>query len=320
MIRKELRVRGWFMRFLSNFKDEKSFVAVQKVVRWFVSGRKPKDLLMKEVFIRTPENGNLRLCVYKAKKNTQDAVGLLWLHGGGYAIGAPEQDIGFIRQFLSAANCVVVAPDYTLSIDAPYPAALLDCYAALLWMRDRASALGIRGDQLFVGGESAGGGLTAAVSLLAREKGEVNIAFQMPLYPMIDDRMVTPSSRGNAMPVWNSHSNEIAWRKYLGNLYGTADVPAFAAPARTTDYRGLPATYTYVGSLEPFCDETAAYVAALREAGVEAEIHVYEGCYHAFDVVARKSQISQEARKVLLSRFAHAAAHCHREQPRGKGA
>ncbi len=315
MIRKELRARGKLIGIIARFKDEKTLRIMQKAVRRFMVGRKPNGLLMEETFIRTPANERLRLCVYSTKNTTKNAVGLLWFHGGGYAIGVPEQDTGFIRQFLSTANCVVVAPDYTLSTEKPYPAALLDGYAALRWMGEHVNSLGIRADQLFVGGDSAGGGLTAAVTLMARDKAEVNVAFQMPLYPMIDDRMITPSARDNHAPVWDSHANELAWKMYLGDLFGSPDVPTYAAPARAKDYGGLQPTYSFVGSLEPFYDETVAYVAALRDAGVSAEIDVYEGCYHAFDVIAGKSPVGRAAREVLLARFAYAAAHCFKAQP-----
>src|SRR5690606_30824760 len=130
--------------------------------------------------------------------------GVLWIHGGGYAQGVPEMSHDMYRQLIGTRDCVIVAPDYRLSIDAPYPAALEDCYEVLLWMKDHAQELGIRSDQLMVGGESAGGGLTAALAMYARDRGEVNLAFQMPLYPMIDDRMVTESAGDNNAYVWNS--------------------------------------------------------------------------------------------------------------------
>ncbi len=152
-------------------------------------------------------------------------------------------------------GAVVVSPYYTLSVDKPYPAALDDCYVSLLWLKDNGERYGVRSDQIFIGGDSAGGGLTAALSLYARDKGEVNIAFQMPLYPMLDDR-TTVSSSDNMAPVWNEKSNENGWELYLGGLYGMADVPAYAAPARATDYSGLPPTCSFVGSVEPFLDET----------------------------------------------------------------
>ena len=167
-------------------------------------------------------------------------------------------------------------------------------------MKDHAHALGIRSDQLIVGGVSAGGGLTAAISLRARDTGDVKIALQVPLYPMIDDRQETESARENNAPVWNSETNRWAWRLYLGELSG-GDVPAWAAPARATDLRGLPPTVTFVGDLEPFRDETVRYAERLKEAGVPVRFRVFERCFHAFDIVHPNAAVSLQARRFWTS-------------------
>ena len=207
--------------------------------------------------------------------------GVLWLHGGGYATGMAEmayfsRPIHLVKKY----GAVVIAPSYRLSIEAPYPAALEDCYAALLYLKNNADALGINSSQIMVGGESAGGGLCAALCMYARDRGEVNIAFQMPLYPMLDDRD-TASSRDNHAPVWNTKRNHSAWKLYLGKLHG-GDVPAYAAPARQTDYIGLPPAYTFVGDIEPFYCETLTYIKNLKAAGIEAKLDISPDCFHAF--------------------------------------
>ena len=137
-----------------------------------------------------------------------------------------------------------------------------DCYAALLYLRSHAAALGVRSDQLMVGGESAGGGLCAAVCIRARDEGTVNVAFQMPLYPMLDDRD-TETSRDNHGRGWNTRRNHLAWRLYLRGS-DRADLPPYAAPARLTDFSGLPPAYSFVGDGEPFYAETVRYFAAAR--------------------------------------------------------
>jgi acetyl esterase/lipase len=218
------------------------------------------------------------------------------------------------KRFIDASNCIVVAPDYRLSIEAPYPAALEDSYDALLWMKDHVKELGIRDDQLMVGGDSAGGGLTAALTLYARDKEEVAIAFQMPLYPMIDDRMTNESAKDNNAPLWNSKSNFNGWKLYLGDLFGTPNVPYYAAPARAKDYSKLPPTATFVGDLEPFRDETIQYVENLREAGVKVDFNIYRGCYHAFDAVCPKAEVSKEATAFIINSFKHAVDHYFSEQ------
>jgi acetyl esterase/lipase len=262
----------------------------------------------------------LRLLLVRPAVPRDGATGVLWIHGGGYATGTPEQSRATARRLVAATNCVVVLPEYRLSTEAPYPAALDDCHDALMWLRDHAVELGVAEDQLVVGGESAGGGLTAALGLLARDRGEVAIAFQVPIYPMIDDRP-TASSRDNHTPVWNTATNDAAWDLYLGDLRG-GDVPAYAAPARATDLAGLPPTLTFVGDIEPFHDEVVDHVARLRAAGVPVTSHVYPGAFHGFDLVAPAAPISRRARAFLLDGFrdftaTHRAPQPPRRSPRG---
>jgi acetyl esterase/lipase len=240
--------------------------------------------------------------------------GVLFLHGGGYAFGSPEQFASVYSLLLATRDCVVVAPDYRKSLEAPYPAAVHDCYGALLWLKTHAAELGVRADQIFTMGVSAGGGLTAAVSLMARDRGDVRIAHQLPLYPMIDHRMITASATDNDAPVWGSRHNRIAWNLYLGRLAG-GEVPAYASPALETDCAGLPPTTTFVGELDPFRDETVAYVERLRAAGVPAELRRYAGCYHGFDMIRPGAKASREASQFLRERFATAVDTDFAEQP-----
>ncbi|MGY1773670.1 alpha/beta hydrolase [Blastococcus sp. SYSU D00813] len=255
----------------------------------------------------------LRLVVVRPAVPRQGVPGVLWIHGGGYAIGTPEQSLATARRLVTVSNAVVVLPDYRLSVDAPYPAALDDCYDALLWLRDSAGELGVADDQLVVGGESAGGGLTAAVTLLARDRGEVAVAFQLPLYPMIDDRP-TASSRDNTTPVWNTNTNTAAWDLYLGDLRG-GDIPPHAAPARAADLAGLPPTLTFVGDIEPFHDEVVDWCERLRAAGVPVTYEVYPGAFHGFDLVAAAAPVSRKARAFLLDGFRDHLARYRAAQP-----
>ena len=173
----------------------------------------------REICVRTlripTARGSIPALLLSPRTAPADATGVLWLHGGGYAVGMKEmvhmsRAVGLVKRF----GAVVLVPGYRLSLQAPYPAALDDCYAALLYLKEQAAALGVRPDQLMVGGESAGGGLCAAVCIRARDTGEVNVAFQMPLYPMLDDRD-TETSRDNRGRVWNTRRNHLAWRLYL---------------------------------------------------------------------------------------------------------
>ncbi|MBE5780899.1 MAG: alpha/beta hydrolase [Clostridiales bacterium] len=236
-----------------------------------------------------------------------ETPGILWIHGGGYVTGMAEM-IYFSRakNLVRRYGAVVITPEYRLAGKAPYPAALMDCYAALLYLKNHSEELGFDDSRIMVGGESAGGGLAAALCLYARDRGEVNIAFQMPLYPMIDDRE-TESSRDNHAPVWNSKRNKKAWAKYLRDV--GEDVPPYAAPARAEDLCGLPPAYTFVGDIEPFYCETLTYVNRLNEAGAAAKADVYQGCFHAFDMLLPMKKVSKRAIARFEEEYLYAARH-----------
>ena len=236
--------------------------------------------------------------------------GILWIHGGGYMTGGSYMvHVSCGKMLAERYGAVVVSPAYRLSGKAPYPAALEDCYAALEWMYEHADELGIDRTRIVVGGESAGGGLTAAVCLYARDQGEIPIALQLPLYPMLDCED-TESSADNQGKIWNTRKNHRAWKRYLGALYGTDEVPSYASPARETDYSGLPPCYTYVLDGEPFYAETLAYVKNLQDAGVDAKVDVFHGDVHAFDGYLfwqeqsklAKQRLCEEYERVIMKR------------------
>ena len=227
----------------------------------------------------------VRVRIYEPKENGEKPrAGILYIHGGGYILGTPEMTDGSCVQMATELGCVVVSVDYRLAPEHPYPAPLEDCYAALGWFSENAATLGADSNNIAVVGGSAGGGLVAALSLMARDRKGPAIAFQAPLYPMIDDRNITASSREFTDPrVWSREKNLAAWEMYLGPLYG-GDVPQYASPSRAEDMSGLPPTYTIVGALDLFRDETIDYVARLLQAGVPTEFHIYPGCFHGFDM------------------------------------
>ena len=265
----------------------------------------------REICVRTlripTARGSIPALLLSPRTAPADATGVLWLHGGGYAVGMKElvhmsRAVGLVKRF----GAVVLVPGYRLSLQAPYPAALDDCYAALLYLKEQAAALGVRPDQLMVGGESAGGGLCAAVCIRARDTGEVNVAFQMPLYPMLDDRD-TETSRDNRGRVWNTRRNHLAWRLYLRGT-DRAQLSTYAAPARLTDFAGLPPAYSFVADGEPFYAETVRYFGRLRAAGVPAELDVYHTDMHAFDMMQPHDAQSIAAAEAFEHRFANAQA------------
>ena len=318
MIDRQLRLKGLFMKALTQKSTEAKYIASAKSASKALEGRKGKNidgLRCDERWIPARGGRQIRVRIYRPRREVSQVPGILWLHGGGYSLGLPELNADMYKNLIGTRDCVIVAPDYRLSVEAPYPAALHDSYDALLWMKEHAAELGIRTDQLMVGGESAGGGLSAALALYARDLGEVKLAFQMPLYPMIDDRMQGESAQGNNAPIWDSASNGWAWQLYLGELHGREDVPPYAAAARATDYGGLPPTVTFVGELEPFRDETVAYVENLRAAGVPVRFERYAGCYHAFDMMCPRADVSRRATAFLMQAFGDAADRYFAAQP-----
>jgi len=318
MVNSQLRFRGMLLDRLVTKSTEAAFIQSmhnsKKQMDKRFKGKDVEGLDCREEWVSRGDGSSIRVRIYKPLAPLKDGPGVLWMHGGGYAQGVPEMSGDMYKRLIDTADCVIVAPDYRLSIDAPYPAALDDCYKVLLWMKNHAKELGIREDQLMAGGESAGGGLTAALALLARDRGDVNLAFQMPLYPMLDDRMLSESARENNAYVWNSATNRWGWKLYLGDWYGR-EVPIYAAPGRAADYRNLPPAVTFVGDIEPFRDETIQYVEHLRAAGIAVDFRVYKGAYHGFDIIHPKAAISKAARDFLMESFRFAAVHYVAPQP-----
>ena len=239
-------------------------------------------------------------------KDRRPSCGLLWIHGGGYILGMKEM-VYMSRAAALVKNygALVVSPGYRLAWQRPWPAAAEDCYAALAYMHEQAESLGITRDRLMVGGESAGGGLAAAVCMMARDRG-LHVAVQFPLYPMLSN-LDTDSSRDNHGRVWNTRRNHLGWRLYLRRDAGKMVSP-YASPARQRDYRGLPPCYTFVGEGEPFYRETLDYVAALQAAGVEASVDVYRTDVHAFDMLYPDRAPGPEAIAAFERQFEKALA------------
>lgn len=228
---------------------------------------------------------------------------LYYLHGGGMIMGNAWSVLPrLLREWALPLGLAVVSVEYRLAPQAQYPAPLEDCYAGFLWAAEHAAGgaaagPGIDPDRIIVGGKSAGGGLAAALALLARDRGGPTPIGQLLLCPMLDDRNDTCSSRQMAgIDTWDRTSNATAWRALLGDRYGSADLPPYAAPARATDLSGLPPAYLDVGSAETFRDETVAYADAIWRAGGQAELHVWPGACHGFDTWAPRAAVSQDAR------------------------
>jgi acetyl esterase/lipase len=229
---------------------------------------------------------------------------LLWIHGGGYVIGSAAQDDAICRHFAEELGIVVAAVDYRLAPEFPFPVPLHDCHDALVWLAQRPD---VDASRLAIGGASAGGGLAAGLALLARDRGEVRVAFQLLAYPMIDDRTATRSDIDeSSFRLWNNKANRFGWRSYLGDTPGSAVISGLAARARAGDLTGVPPAWLGVGTSDLFREEDLAYARRLEEVGVECELLVAEGAYHGFDVVQPKAGVSRAFRSAQVAALARA--------------
>lgn len=240
----------------------------------------------------------VRLRVHRRAGHEGLVPGLFWIHGGGFVLGAPEQDDLRFDRWCQRFDLVGVATQYRLAPEHPYPAGLEDCYAGLKWLKENGAEIGVDTTRVGIGGPSGGGGLAAALALLVRDRGEFEIDYQLLIYPMIDDTR-TNVTAGWDVPVWNTASNHFGWSAYLGDLFETDDIPPYAAAARAEDLSGLPPTYIMVGSLDAFADEDIDYAKRLNHAGVPVELHVYPGAPHGFEGFAPKAAISRQSRRDL---------------------
>ncbi|MEI6699102.1 MAG: alpha/beta hydrolase [Mycobacteriaceae bacterium] len=251
------------------------------LVRKLSNLRKPSNAGVEVLTL--PSGAGVRL--HRPANAAGPTPALLWIHGGGYLFGTAAQDDGVCRQYVDRLGITVAAVDYRLAPEHPYPIPVEDCYSVLTWL---ARLPGIDSDRIAIGGASAGGGLTAALAFLARDRAEVTPVLQVLSYPMLDDRSVDPSLDDTGFRLWNPASNRIGWQSYLGG----AD-PAVAVPARRDDLAGLPPAWLGVGTLDLFHREDLAYAERLDAAGVPCEVHVVPGAFHGFDRIAAKSSVAR---------------------------
>ncbi len=218
---------------------------------------------------------------------------LFYIHGGGMVIGAIESEDAIVRRRCLDLGCAAVSVDYRLAPENPHPAPVEDCYAALSWMAANAERLGIDPDRIAIYGGSAGGGLAAGTALLARDRGGPALAFQMLLYPMLDDRCNTPSGREvEEIGVFDGWASREGFEALLGERADTDAVDHYAAPARCADLTGLPPAWIDVGELDALRDESIDYARRLLGAGVPTELHITAGCFHASEVFVPDAESS----------------------------
>lgn len=247
-------------------------------------------------------HGSIRLRVHRPPSTAlTPQPAMLWIHGGGFIMGTAAADDMMCREWVRRLGVTVVAPDYRLAPEHPFPTPLHDCHDALEWL---AAQDDVDETRIGIGGGSAGGGLAAALALLARERGVVDPLFQLLLYPMLDDRTATRTDIDETgQRLWNNRSNAFAWRAYLDGEPGSDAVDAFAAPSRHADLDGLPPAWIGVGTADLFHEEDMAYAARLADAGVPVETTVVDGAFHAFNL-ARRAPVVKEFERSMFGAMA----------------
>ncbi|MEV6769437.1 alpha/beta hydrolase [Nocardia sp. NPDC051030] len=229
--------------------------------------------------------------VFRPAGHSGPMPGLLWMHGGGTVVGRAAMEDTQCRAFADRLGIVVVSVDYRLAPEHPYPTPLEDCYTGLRWL---AAQSDVDSARIAIGGPSAGGGLAAALALLARERGEFHPIFQLLVYPMLDDRTCARTDIDpRTLRIWSPSSNSFSWASYLGTPPAGDTAPELAVPARHNDLAGLPPAWIGVGTHDLFHDEDVDYARRLQEAGVACTLEVVPRAYHGFDYIEPKTPVSQ---------------------------
>ncbi len=256
----------------------------------------PEGISATDVTITGHAGGRIELTVLQANDRTGTGPGIYHTHGGGSVLGDRWTGVPGLLPALRRYNAVMITVEYRLAPEHPDPTPVEDSYAGLLWFAEHAAELGLDLDRLIVAGGSAGGGLAAGLTLLARDRRGPRLHGQLLMCPMLDDRDATVSARQiDGVGLWDRGSHLTGWNALLGDRRGGDDVSIYAAPARAADLSGLPPAYIDCGSAEVFRDEDVAYATALWAAGVQAELHVWAGGFHGFDEIAPQAAVSRAA-------------------------
>lgn len=241
------------------------------------------------------------LLVCRPADATGPSPAVYYMHPGGMVMGTNRFNVEYLLDWVAELGVTLVSVEYRLAPENPYPAALEDCYAGLRWTADHADDIGVDPERVIVAGTSGGGGLAAALTLFSRDRGGPRPLGQILMCPMIDDRGDTVSARQmSGLGLWNRATNETAWHHVLGEKRGGEDVSPYAAPARADDLSGLPPAFLDVGSAETFRDEVVDYASRIWQAGGAAELHVWPGGFHGFDLLAPQAALSRDARAARL--------------------
>lgn len=269
--------------------------AVDELITAFTgSWTKPTDVEVVEHVTRTEDGATLRMRLYR-KAGSDPGSLAVYIHGGGMFLCSVDTHDPICRRYVADSGVPLLSVDFRFAPEHPFPTSVEDCYAALRWAVRNAPELGVAPTRIAVMGDSAGGGMAAAVALMARDRGGPAIARQILVYPMLDDRTTTPDPVIAPFAMWSTDDNITGWGCLLGDAAGGPDVPPYAAPARAQDLSGLPPAYIEVGQLDIFRAEDTEYAERLGRAGVDVEFHLHPGVPHAFEVFAPDSAVARRA-------------------------
>jgi acetyl esterase/lipase len=290
-------IAAWPIQVLSNYADlQKARAEYHEIfLKLLVAPRDPRVAIYD---VLTPPRGEfppVKLRIFRPKDVAGTLPALFWTQGGGYIMTSPDLDDALCQDLALTHGCLVASVEWRRAPEHPFPAASEDCYTGLSWLVGKAGDLDIDTRRIVIAGSSSGGGSTASLALLVRDRAEFSVAHQMLIYPMLDDRNNTPSAHlvtdGN---VWNRAKNEFAWRLFLGDAYGSDKISPYAVPSRMENLKGSIPTSILTAELDLFRDENILYAMRLMAAGVPTELYVYPRAPHGFDRLAPKAAVSQQ--------------------------
>jgi acetyl esterase/lipase len=290
-------IAAWPNQTFANYSDLlKARAEYHEIFLKFVAA--PPDPRVAVADVVTTSRGEhppVRLRIFRPRSATGVLPAIFWTQGGGYIMTSPDLDDAVCQDLAVNHGCIVASVEWRRAPEHPFPAASEDCYTGLSWVVAQAANLDIDPRRIVIAGSSSGGGSTASLALLVRDRAEFGIAHQMLIYPMLDDRNDTPSAHlvtdGN---VWNRVKNEFAWRAFLGETYGTDEVSPYAVPSRMQNLEGSIPASILTSELDLFRDENILYAMRLMAAGVQTELYVYPRAPHGFDRLAPKAAVSQQ--------------------------
>lgn len=285
---------------LENSTMESSFRQALQLMADQLTVKSTEELTVENVFFTNSEGIGIQLRVFTPVKVTGTMPCLYWMHGGGTMSGLPEQEDPTLYRMALALNCVIISVAYRLAPENPYPAPINDCYEGLEYIFSNPEIFKINADKIAVGGGSAGGLLSTSCALLARERSGPRIIHQSLMYPMLDHRGITESSKEIVnLGVWDRHMNRYGWECYLKEVKD--HIPTLAVPALVDDLSGLPPAFIAVGTMDVLRDETIEYAQKLAASGVITELHIYPGMVHVFDNLIPESRSARDVNAARIS-------------------